>query len=159
MLFQRFESVIIVDGLLSEDAANAVANKFLKIMEDWSLPVAQHLKAKDVAIVERMGKKKLAYEIKKRTEGWYFVFTFWSKPENIATLDKMYRITDEVLKFINLKKETDGTDALDLLEEEIDPEAGDDQDKVNSCEYAKPKTPLGQNHYDYLFGYTDELKG
>ena len=51
-----------------------------------------------------MGKRKLAYEIKKNKEAFYVQFNFESKPEAITELERIYRITDDVLKFITIKK-------------------------------------------------------
>ena len=55
--------------------------------------------------VEKIGKKRLAYEIKKNREGYYILFNFEAKPDSIAELERNYRITDEVLKFIVVRKE------------------------------------------------------
>ena len=52
-----------------------------------------------------MGKKKLAYEIKKNTEATYMLFNFEAKPESIAELERNYRIMDDILKFIVVRKE------------------------------------------------------
>ena len=54
---------------------------------------------------ENMGKKKLAYEVKKNKEAYYVVFTFEAAPESIAELERNYRITDEVIKFIVVRKD------------------------------------------------------
>ena len=51
-----------------------------------------------------MGKRRLAYEIKKQQEGYYMVFEFESKPEAIAELERIYRITDDIMKYIIVKK-------------------------------------------------------
>ena len=51
-----------------------------------------------------MGKRKLDYEINKNREAYYVQFNFESKPEAIAELERIYRITDDVLKFITIKK-------------------------------------------------------
>jgi len=51
-----------------------------------------------------MGKRKLAYEINKNKEAYYVQFNFESNPEAIAELERIYRITDDVLKFITIKK-------------------------------------------------------
>ena len=51
-----------------------------------------------------MGKRKLAYEIKKNKEAYYMQINFESKPEAITELERIYRITDEILKFITIKK-------------------------------------------------------
>ena len=55
--------------------------------------------------VEEMGKRKLAYEIKKNKEGYYVVINFEAQPELIKELERIYRITDEVIKFIVVRKD------------------------------------------------------
>ena len=52
-----------------------------------------------------MGKRKLAYEIKKQSEGYYVVYTFEANPEFIKELERIYRITDSIMKFITIRKE------------------------------------------------------
>ena len=47
--------------------------------------------------------KKLAYDIKKNKEAYYMVFKFEANPTLIAELERVYRITDEVLKFITTR--------------------------------------------------------
>jgi len=58
-----------------------------------------------VEIVEELGKKKLAYEIKKQKEGFYILINFEANPSLIKELERVYRITDEVIKFIVVRKE------------------------------------------------------
>ena len=55
--------------------------------------------------VEELGKKRLAYEIKKFKEATYMLFNFEAKPESIAELERNYRITDEVIKFMTVKND------------------------------------------------------
>ena len=55
--------------------------------------------------VEELGKRKLAYEIKKQKEGFYIVFKFEANPTLISELERNYRIADEVIKFIVVKEE------------------------------------------------------
>ena len=52
-----------------------------------------------------MGKKRLAYEIKKQREGYYVLFNFEADPSSISELERNYRISDEIMKFIVVKKE------------------------------------------------------
>ena len=51
-----------------------------------------------------MGKKRLAYEIKKCKEGTYMLFNFEANPDSISELERVYRITDDIIKFIVVKK-------------------------------------------------------
>ena len=52
-----------------------------------------------------MGKKRLAYEIKKFHEATYILFNFEAKPDSITELERVYRITDDIIKFIVVRKE------------------------------------------------------
>ena len=91
----KYESVIIINPNLETESIKALIEKISNLINNNG----------KVDSVEEVGKKKLAYEIKKNKEGYYIVFKFESKPESIAELERMYRITDEVLKFIVIKEE------------------------------------------------------
>ena len=58
-----------------------------------------------VSKIDELGKKKLAYEVKKQKEGIYVVFYFEAEPSLIQELERNYRITDEVIKFLDIKTE------------------------------------------------------
>ena len=91
----KYESIIIVNPNVDEAGLKALEEKFTGLINENG----------KVEKVDSMGKRKLAYEIKKFAEGTYLVFNFESKPEAIKELERVYRITDDVLKFIVVKKE------------------------------------------------------
>ncbi len=91
----KYESVIIVNLNLEEESIKKLVKKFSDLINTDG----------KVESVEEVGKKKLAYEIKKNTEGYYIVFKFEAKSSLIAELERNYRITDEVIKFIVVKEE------------------------------------------------------
>ncbi len=91
----KYESVIIINPSLEEEAIKGLITKFTDIINNEGT----------VEKVTEMGRKKLAYEIQKNKEGYYVVFNFEAKPELIAELERQYRITDEVIKFIVVKNE------------------------------------------------------
>ena len=91
----KYESVIIINPNVDEAGIKALEDKFTGLINENG----------KVEKVDSMGKRKLAYEIKKFAEGTYLVFYFESKPEAIAELERVYRITDDILKFIVVKKE------------------------------------------------------
>ena len=91
----KYESVIIVNPNLEEESVKNLIKKFSVLINTDGT----------VASVEVMGKRKLAYEIKKQKEGFFIVFKFEAKPELISELERNYRITDEVMKFIVIKEE------------------------------------------------------
>ena len=91
----KYESIIIVNPNVDEEGLKALEEKFTGLINENG----------KVESVENMGKKKLAYEIKKFAEGTYLLFNFESKPSAIAEIERIYRITDEILKHIVVKKD------------------------------------------------------
>jgi len=91
----KYESVVIINPSLEVEAIKALIGKISDLINTNGRVIS----------VEELGNKKLAYEIKKNREGYYVVFKFEAKPELIAELERVYRITDEVIKFIVVKEE------------------------------------------------------
>jgi len=94
-MMNKYESVIIINPNLEEESIKAFINKISDLINSDG----------KVASVEDMGKRKLAYEIKKQKEGFYTVIKFEANPELITELERTYRIADEVIKFIVVKEE------------------------------------------------------
>ena len=91
----KYESVIIINPSADEDKVKALIDKFSDLIN----------KQGKVEKVDTLGKRKLAYEVKKNKEGIYVVFYFEAEPTLIAELERNYRITDEVIKFIVVRNE------------------------------------------------------
>lgn len=91
----KYESVIIIGQNVAEDGIKAIIARFTDLINTEG----------KVEKVEEMGKRKLAYDIGKNTEGYYVVFNFEAKPELIAELERNYRITDDIIKFITIRLE------------------------------------------------------
>ena len=90
----KYESVIIINPNVEETALKELIEKFQNLINTDG----------KVEKVNELGKKKLAYEVKKNKEGYYVVYDFDANPGLIAELERNYRITDEVIKFIVVKK-------------------------------------------------------
>ena len=91
----KYESVIIISPVVEEEGIKNLITKFSDLINTDG----------KVESVEEMGKRKLAYEVKKNKEGYYILINFEAKPELITELERNYRITDEVIKFIVVRKE------------------------------------------------------
>ena len=91
----KYESVIIINPNCTDEAVKALEDKVTGLINANG----------KVESVENMGKKKLAYEINKNKEATYMLFNFEAKPDSIAELERNYRITDDILKFIVVRKE------------------------------------------------------
>ena len=93
----RYETVFIINPNVEEAGIKELIQKFSDLINN----------AGKVENVEEMGKRKLAYEIKKNKEGYYVVINFEAQPELIKELERIYRITDEVIKFIVVRKDAE----------------------------------------------------
>ena len=91
----NYESIIIINSNLEEAAIKSAIEKVTDL-------IAKHGK---VESTEEWGKKKLAYPIKKQSEGYYVLVNFNSNPDFIDELERVYKITDNVIKFITIRKE------------------------------------------------------
>ncbi len=90
----NYESIIIINPNVEEEKMKALIERFTTLINSDG----------KVGKVDELGKKKLAYEIGKNKEGNYVVFDFTANPSLIAELERNYRITDEIIKFIVIKK-------------------------------------------------------
>ncbi len=89
-----YESIIIVNPQVDEAKLKSIEEQYTGLINEHG----------NVESVENMGKKKLAYEIKKHKEGTYMLFNFKAKPDFIQELERNYRISDDIIKFITVKK-------------------------------------------------------
>ena len=79
----KYESVIIINPSVDEEGMKTLIQKFTDIINNEG----------KVESVDELGKKRLAYEIKKFKEGTYMLFNFESNPDSIKELERIYRIT------------------------------------------------------------------
>ena len=86
----KYETIFIVNPNLEEAAATAVVDKFKSLVEANGTNVE----------VEDWGKRRLAYPIEDQTEGVYTLVRFESKPDFPAELDRIYKITDGIMRSI-----------------------------------------------------------
>lgn len=94
-LTNSYETVLILSTTLGEEGTAAMINKFKELIAANGT----------VEGVDEWGKRKLAYPIQKQPEGYYVLIDFKSSPEFTAELDRIYKITDGVLRSLIIKKD------------------------------------------------------
>lgn len=90
-----YETVFILSTKLGEDGTAATVQKFKDLIAENGT----------VNNVDEWGKRRLAYPINKEEEGYYTLISFTSSPAFTAELDRIYNITDGVLRSLIVKKE------------------------------------------------------
>ena len=89
-----YETLFAVSGNLAEDEIKALTEKFVTLINE---------NATDVAVNE-WGKRRFAYPINYVTEGYYVLVTFKSEPGFPAELDRVFGITEGVLRYMTTVK-------------------------------------------------------
>ena len=88
----KYESMIIINPAVDEEKVNELSTRFTDMIN----------KDGNVEKVDNLGKRKLAYPVKKNEDGIYVVFYFTANPSIIAELERNYRISDDVIKFMTI---------------------------------------------------------
>lgn len=92
----KYESVcILTPDCLNEQISNMIVKIQNKISEFSDKQIN----------IENLGKKRLAYEVNNKTEGIYLITNFEAKPEDICKLDKFYKVTEEIMKYIIVRED------------------------------------------------------
>jgi small subunit ribosomal protein S6 len=90
-----YETVVVFSLKSGEEAIAILLQKFKDLISSNGT----------LESVDEWGKRRLAYPIRKETEGYYVLFNFSSNVEFPAELDRIYKITDGVLRSLIVKKE------------------------------------------------------
>ncbi len=91
----KYEVMFIVKPA-EEEGVNTVITKFENLIKSNGGTVEK---------VDRWGKRRLAYEVKDFMDGHYVLMHFSAEPKVIAELDRIMKITDEILKHMIIRQD------------------------------------------------------
>ena len=91
----NYEVVFILNPNLDEEATAAMVAKFKSLVEEKAT----------LTEIDEWGKRHLAYPIQDLNEGYYVLMTFNAAPEFPRELDRIFRITDGVMRSIIVCKD------------------------------------------------------
>jgi small subunit ribosomal protein S6 len=90
---RTYEVIFILDPGLADDAVDGAINAARGVLTREGAEVAE---------VQKWGKKRLAYEVKKRREGHYVYFKVQAPPKAMAELSRHLKIAEPVLKHLQV---------------------------------------------------------
>ena len=93
---KHYELLFVLKPTLTEEELKAKFDFIKGVMEKNDA---------EISYVNEMGVRKLAYEIEKCERGYYFVIYYKANPSIIDEILRNLRLTEEVLRFLNLKYE------------------------------------------------------
>jgi len=91
----KYESIFVLSALLEDEKIQEIITKVKNLIETSA----------QLEKVEEWGKKRLAYEIEDQKEGYYTLVQFSAGPEFPAELERIYKITEGVLKYLVVKRD------------------------------------------------------
>lgn len=94
-LIQKYETMIVLSTKLGDEGIAKTVEKFKTLIT----------KNAKLESIDEWGKRKLAYAINYETEGYYVLINFESEPGFPAELDRIYNITDGVVRTLIVAKE------------------------------------------------------
>jgi len=96
---RRYEIVVILAPTLTEDEVEQSTETFKKAAEE---------KGAQIVEIEQWGKRKLAYPIKRHTEGIYIILTLEERSaEAVGELERRFKVSDSVIRFLTVRVDLD----------------------------------------------------
>jgi len=111
---KKYETIFILDPDLEEAQAQSAIEKVKGIISQNNGEILK---------VEDWGKRKLAYQVKKKAKGHYILIHLMGSPTLISELERNFRVMDAVIKFQSVR-----------LDESLTP----------SSEVSIPEEPMGE---------------
>ena len=92
----KYELALVVNAKIEDDAREAVVEKAKNYVTRYGGTITE---------VEEWGKKRLAYEVQKMREGFYYFIQFEADATCPAEVERHVRIMDNVMRYLVVKKE------------------------------------------------------
>lgn len=92
----KYELIVVVNAVIEDDARAAVIEKAKDLITRFGGTISG---------VDEWGKKRLAYEIQKMNDGFYYFIKFEAETTAIAEIESQMRIMDNVLRYLCVKVE------------------------------------------------------
>ena len=89
-----YESAVLISAALEEDQIQSIISRIKELISSND---------GEITDVEDWGRKRLAYMIKKSKIGYYIIFQFKAYPQIISTLEKFYKLDENILRYLTIK--------------------------------------------------------
>ena len=90
---RNYETIFILDSAAEEDRIESQIQKYVNFITKNN---------SEIVNIDRWGRRKFAYPIKKKHTGYYVSIEFTSEPGIITKLDRTYHLDDNVLRYLTV---------------------------------------------------------
>lgn len=91
---RRYETIFIASPTLTDEQSDELVKQFEGIIAE---------QGGELLKTDKWGRKKLAYEVQKFSEGYYTLFEMNAGPDLIAELERRFRNHDSVIKYLSVR--------------------------------------------------------
>ncbi|MDR3682405.1 MAG: 30S ribosomal protein S6 [Geothrix sp.] len=91
---RRYETIFIASPTLTDEQSDELVKQFEGIIAE---------QGGELLKTDKWGRKKLAYEVQKFSEGYYTLFEMNAGPNLIAELERRFRNNDAVIKYLSVR--------------------------------------------------------
>lgn len=95
VVVRNYETIFILNPNIDEEKTKALVEKFKTLIETSA----------ELESLDEWGKRRLAYPINYLNEGYYVLVNFKANAEFPHELERVYKITDEIIRYIVIKKD------------------------------------------------------
>lgn len=92
---RKYETMYIIRPDLEEEARTQLVERFSTLVKDQGGELAE---------VKEWGIRKMAYPIQDFKEGYYVLVYFSAQPEVVAELERVFKITDPVIRYMTIRQ-------------------------------------------------------
>jgi small subunit ribosomal protein S6 len=123
MIKKMYESAILINAALEDNQIQSIISHIKELISSND---------GEITDIEDWGRKRLAYIIKKSKIGYYIIFQFNAYPQIISTLEKFYKLDENILRYLNIKLTKDALEQIEKNKKQSLAEANDKivEDKV-----------------------------
>ena len=107
---RTYESVIIINAALEDDQVEATISRMQETITTHGGELIE---------VDKWGRKRLAYPIKKAKSGYYVVFRFSATTDLVATLERNYRLDENIIRYLTIQLDKFALEAIAKQKEAV----------------------------------------
>ncbi|MDA5109453.1 MULTISPECIES: 30S ribosomal protein S6 [Brevibacillus] len=93
---RQYEVMYVLRPDLEEEKVKANVARYQEVVTNFG---------GEVTNLQEMGKRRLAYEIKKFREGYYVLMNFKANSDAVAEAERLMKINDDVIRYLFVREE------------------------------------------------------
>lgn len=93
---RKYETLYVLNPTFEEEKIKELIEKFKGVVESNDGQIDN---------IDEWGVRKLAYTINQHTEGFYVLMNFTAEPEAAQDLERVFKITDGVLRYLVVRED------------------------------------------------------